>query len=58
MEFETILPFLRPIASLLTDPTISEIMINPGSAVFIERSGGASGCRVWRSVRHNSGPPS
>jgi pilus assembly protein CpaF len=39
MGFETILPFLRPIAPLLMDPTISEIMINPGSAVFIERGG-------------------
>ena len=39
MGFETILPFLRPIAPLLMDPTISEIMINPGSGVFIERGG-------------------
>jgi pilus assembly protein CpaF len=39
MAFETILPFLRPIAPLLADPTISEIMVNPGSAVFIERCG-------------------
>src|SRR5882724_5233220 len=39
MGFETILPFLRPVASLLNDPTVSEIMINPGSLVFIERAG-------------------
>ena len=39
MGFETILPFLRPIAPLLMDPNVSEIMINPGSAVFIERGG-------------------
>src|SRR5215469_2519353 len=39
MGFETILPFLRPVAPLLTDPTVSEIMINPGSVVFVERAG-------------------
>src|ERR1700712_4616667 len=39
MGFETILPFLRPVASLLNDPAVSEIMINPGSLVFIERGG-------------------
>lgn len=39
MGFETILPFLRPVAALLTDPTVSEIMINPGSLVFVEREG-------------------
>ena len=39
MGFETILPFLLPVASLLTDPTVSEIMINPGSLVFVERAG-------------------
>jgi pilus assembly protein CpaF len=39
MGFETILPFLRPVASLLADPTVSEIMINPGSLVFVERAG-------------------
>ncbi|HXJ44846.1 MAG TPA: ATPase, T2SS/T4P/T4SS family, partial [Bryobacteraceae bacterium] len=39
MGFETILPFLRPVAPLLVDPEISEIMINPGSNVFIERAG-------------------
>jgi hypothetical protein len=38
IRFETIPPFLRPIARLLMDSTISEIMINPGSAVF-ERAG-------------------
>ncbi|MCU1325343.1 MAG: hypothetical protein JWN34_713 [Bryobacterales bacterium] len=39
MGFETILPFLRPVAFLLADPTVSEIMINPGSMVFVERAG-------------------
>jgi pilus assembly protein CpaF len=39
MGFETILPFLRPVALLLADPEISEIMINPGSNIFVERAG-------------------
>jgi pilus assembly protein CpaF len=39
MGFETILPFLRPVASLLADADISEIMINPGSNIFVERAG-------------------
>ena len=39
MSFEIILPFLRPIAPYLVDPEVSEIMVNPGGAVFIERHG-------------------
>jgi len=39
MQFETILPFLRPIEHLILDPEISEIMINAGSRIFIEKSG-------------------
>jgi pilus assembly protein CpaF len=39
MGFETILPFLRPIAPPPMDPTISEIMSNPGSAVFVQPAG-------------------
>lgn len=38
-SFELILPFLRPIEHLILDGTISEIMINGGSRVFIEREG-------------------
>src|ERR1700683_2934272 len=34
-----ILPFLKPIEHLILDPTISEIMVNGGSQVFIERGG-------------------
>src|SRR6202041_1540278 len=34
-----ILPFLKPIEHLILDPTISEIMVNGGSQVFIERDG-------------------
>ena len=39
MSFEIILPFLRPIAPYLVDPEVSEIMVNPGGTVFIERHG-------------------
>jgi pilus assembly protein CpaF len=39
MQFETILPFLRPIEHLILDPGISEIMVNAGSRIFIERNG-------------------
>lgn len=37
--FELILPFLRPIAHLILDPDISEIMVNGPDRVFIERAG-------------------
>lgn len=39
MQFETILPFLRPIEHLILDTDISEIMVNGGSHIFIERRG-------------------
>ena len=39
MQFETILPFLRPIEHLILDPDISEIMVNAGSQIFIEKGG-------------------
>jgi pilus assembly protein CpaF len=39
MQFETILPFLRPIEHLILDPNISEIMVNAGSRIFVEKSG-------------------
>jgi len=39
MEFETILPFLRPIEHLILDPDISEIMVNAGSKIFVEKNG-------------------
>src|SRR5215813_4926829 len=38
-SFELILPFLRPIEHLILDPNISEIMVNGGSHIFIERAG-------------------
>jgi pilus assembly protein CpaF len=39
MQFETILPFLRPIEHLILDPAISEIMVNADSRIFIEKNG-------------------
>jgi pilus assembly protein CpaF len=39
MGFELILPFLRPIAHLIEDPTVSEIMVNGTQRVFVERDG-------------------
>jgi pilus assembly protein CpaF len=39
MSYELILPFFRPIESLLLDDTISEIMGNPDSSWFYERDG-------------------
>src|SRR5438045_1096109 len=39
MSFELILPFLRPIAHLIQDPDVSEIMVNAGGRVFLERDG-------------------
>jgi pilus assembly protein CpaF len=39
MSFDLILPFLRPIAHLIEDPTVSEIMVNGSQRIFIERDG-------------------
>ncbi len=39
MSFELILPFLRPIQHLLEAETVSEIMVNPDSTVWIEEDG-------------------
>src|SRR5947207_8324257 len=39
MSFEVILPFLRPIAHLIQDPTITEIMVNGSGRIFVEREG-------------------
>jgi pilus assembly protein CpaF len=39
MSFDLILPFLRPIADLIQDPTVSEIMVNGSRRVFVERDG-------------------
>ena len=37
--WELILPFLEPLAEVLFDETITEIMVNPDGRVFIERDG-------------------
>jgi pilus assembly protein CpaF len=39
VSFEVILPFLRPIAHLIEDPTIAEIMVNGSGRIFVERAG-------------------
>jgi pilus assembly protein CpaF len=39
MSFEVILPFLRPIAHLIEDATVTEIMVNGSGRVFVERDG-------------------
>ncbi len=39
MSFEIIIPFLKPIESLLMDQAISEIMVNPDGSVWIEDAG-------------------
>ena len=39
MPFDLVIPFLRPIAHLITDPEVSEIMINGARSIFIEREG-------------------
>jgi pilus assembly protein CpaF len=39
MSFDVIVPFLRPIAHLIQDPDVSEIMVNGGNRVFVERDG-------------------
>jgi len=39
MSFEVIIPFLKPIKHLLEAETVSEIMVNPDSSVWIEENG-------------------
>jgi len=39
MSFDLILPFFRPIEHLLLSDTVSEIMVNPDSSVWIEEDG-------------------
>ena len=52
MSFEVILPFLRPIQPLLESATISEIMANPDSSVWIEEG---SDIRQLPDVRFEEG---
>lgn len=37
--FDVIIPFLKPIETLLLNQTISEIMVNPDDSVWIEEAG-------------------
>lgn len=39
MSFEVIIPFLKPIRHLLEAATVSEIMVNPDSSIWIEENG-------------------
>jgi pilus assembly protein CpaF len=39
VSLDLILPFLRPIAHLIEDPEVSEIMVNGSQRVFVERKG-------------------
>ncbi|MBB6147339.1 pilus assembly protein CpaF [Silvibacterium bohemicum] len=39
MSFEVITPFLKPIKHLLDAETVSEIMVNPDSSIWIEEGG-------------------
>src|ERR1039457_2802944 len=39
LGFETILPFLRPLEPFILDDSVSEIMVNGSSHMFIERAG-------------------
>jgi pilus assembly protein CpaF len=38
VNFEIIIPFLKPIEHLLESETVSEIMVNPDSSVWIEEN--------------------
>jgi pilus assembly protein CpaF len=39
MSFEIVIPFLKPIKHLLEAETVSEIMVNPDSSVWVEEDG-------------------
>src|SRR5688500_1764185 len=39
MSWDVIIPFLRPIESLLRDPEVSDILVNGSTRVFAERAG-------------------
>jgi pilus assembly protein CpaF len=51
--FEEILDYLAPVAELLLDPDVSEIMINPNLRVFEERRGKKSEIRNVKLDRKN-----
>ncbi len=39
MSFDVIIPFLKPIEHLLSNKTVSEIMVNPDGSVWMEENG-------------------
>jgi Flp pilus assembly CpaF family ATPase len=39
MSWDVIIPFLRPIEHQLRDPDVSDILVNGGGRVFIEKHG-------------------
>src|SRR5712692_8513162 len=39
MSLDTILPFLQPIADLIRDASISDVMVNGSGRIFFERAG-------------------
>jgi pilus assembly protein CpaF len=43
-DFRLIMPYLRPLQPLLEDAEVSEIMVNPGCRVFLERDGRLEAC--------------
>src|SRR5213593_2205379 len=53
MSFDIILPFLRPIAHLIQDPDVGEIMINGGGRVFLDRQGRVGEALDVRIVEKN-----
>jgi pilus assembly protein CpaF len=51
--FELILPFLRPIAAFIRDAETSEIMVNAGGRIFIERLGAVTEVTGVRLTEQN-----
>lgn len=39
MSLETILPFLQPVAHVILDPAVSEVMVNGNGSIFVQRNG-------------------
>ncbi len=52
MSLEAILPYLKPIAHLITDPDISEIMVNANGTVFFQRAGTIEPFETQLDERH------
>jgi pilus assembly protein CpaF len=52
MSLEAILPYLKPIAHLITDPDISEVMVNANGTVFFQRAGTIEAFETQLDERH------